>query len=280
LGHFSFPLHLPSFLIPAVLLCAFFLFHYMFTPRTATIKKATAGLKSNDQADQARRMMLMQMQTQEETLQKISTEIHDNISMLLTISKLFLTDLDFKDSVNVEKKVNESISFLVQAIHDLNNLSRSLSSDQLDRFGLPACIQSLTDRMNAIGVDIRFKCEGEYQPLSGGNELILFRIVQEALKNSLNHSHASSIEIILACCQQFLSITIKDNGIGFDQSKMRETNAGTGLSNMSKRAQLLNAKLIINSNHSSGTSVSIQVPLLTYKPANANRKHHNQNCPC
>jgi len=254
--------------------------HFIFTSYITKKAKHAGNHTKEDHSDDERKISQLQIQTQEETFQKISTEIHDNISLLLTISRLFLSDLDFNDTPNVEKKVNESITLLKQAIHDLNNLSRSLSSDQLERFGLPSCIQSLVDRVTTLGIDTHFSCEGIYSALSEGNDLILFRIVQEAFRNSLNHSHATSIEISLKYGERSLSVSVSDNGIGFDKAAVTDIAHGAGLSNMKKRAQLLNAKLTIDTQHSSGTTVTIDMPLPNHKTANANRKQHSKNCPC
>jgi two-component system, NarL family, sensor kinase len=218
--------------------------------------------------------------TAEQTLDHISAEIHDNISLTLAVSKIFLTDLDYTNSIEVEQKVNQSLTLLKRAIRDLNNLSKSLETDSTENFQLPDAVEKLTDEVRKAGLfDISYNLEGNYYPLAHGNELILFRIIQETLNNALRHSLASHVSVTLEYDTSKLIVIIGDNGIGFDQDKLNRHH-GSGLLNMDKRAQMLNAKLILNSKNGAGTKIHLAVPLPNHTRNNANRKQHNQNWPC
>jgi signal transduction histidine kinase len=86
----------------------------------------------------------------------------------------------------------------------------------------------------------------------------LFRIVQEQVKNIVKYSKATSAEIRLECKDGILRLTIKDNGIGFDNIKMKK---GVGLSSIRERAKFHNGKVKIVSAPGMGTSVVIQIPV-------------------
>jgi two-component system sensor histidine kinase DegS len=94
--------------------------------------------------------------------------------------------------------------------------------------------------------------------LTAEKELILFRIVQEALHNIIKHAKASSIHITLHFADPILKLTLVDNGQGFATHKLNQPN---GLLNMKKRTDLLNGQFDIQSALGEGTTIQIKIPL-------------------
>jgi signal transduction histidine kinase len=90
-------------------------------------------------------------------------------------------------------------------------------------------------------------------------EVQLQPIIQEALTNVRRHAGASSARVIFAVCNGQIQITIEDDGRGFDPAKIRE-NQGFGLRSMRGRADMVGARLDVNSAPGKGTQVIIQVP--------------------
>jgi len=90
--------------------------------------------------------------------------------------------------------------------------------------------------------------------------LCLFRIVQEALRNVSKHGRASRVEVRLQGCSESISLTLRDNGIGFDLSK-EYASAGIGIQSMNERARVLAGTFEVESAPMKGTRINVKVPL-------------------
>lgn len=207
-------------------------------------------------------LLRSQIEIQEQTFHKISTEIHDNISLTLSLSKIYLHDLDFSDHADLGEKVNLSVYLIKKAIDDLNNLSKSLNRDSIEQFGL---IRSVEEQINDISkaelFKIKFTVKGIPRSADVNSELILFRIIQEALNNIIRHANATHVSITMEFEKTSLIVRIRDNGSGFCTDDVKFTSNGSGISNMTKRAQVINARLQIKSKLQNGTTVKIALPL-------------------
>jgi signal transduction histidine kinase len=211
------------------------------------------------------------MHLQEHALRHISSEIHDNISLSLTLSKVYLQDLDYSHPHQLKKRIDVSIGLIKKAISDLNYLSKSLNPDLVERFGLITSIEQLVNDIESAGLlSIELNIQGVATFLPSNDELILFRIVQEALRNIIKHAKATHVTIHVCSDESLLTINITDNGCGFIKSNEHPT--GSGIGNMTRRARLLNASIIINP-QTTGTAITISVPKKTNAPSHEQRKH-------
>ena len=161
-------------------------------------------------------LLQSQLEIQEQTFQNISREIHDNIGQKLTLAKLYLNTLEIKEPGIVLQKTNDSIELIGEAINDLSNISRSMSSEIVLNNGLIKALEFETNQLRKSGLyDINLRVTGETIFLDANKELVLFRIVQEALNNIVKHALASIIEIHLHYETENLNLDITDNGKGF-----------------------------------------------------------------
>ena len=198
-------------------------------------------------------MLQMQVEIQEQTFQNISREIHDNIGQKLTLAKLLIIKLHN----NVDKDVLEASNIIGQAIGDLRNLSRTLSSDLVLNDGIIKAIQHEVDQyLKANRFVIEFEVVGETIFMEEIKEVFLFRIFQEAIQNIIKHSKATKVGITLKYRGDLLIAIIKDNGIG----RLPQTENGLGLKNMETRAKLLGGRFSFESNEL-GTTVNISIPI-------------------
>lgn len=254
----------PDLIIPFVLIGILCVLHLFLT-----IKKN----KSENKLLQDEQFIIQkQIAVQEETFQKISAEIHDNISLTLSLSRLYLHDIDIADPIEVNDKINCSASLIRRAIEDLNNLSKSLSSAAIEKFGL---IKAIEEQVNDIRrtelFAINLEVKGVQRSLGSHSELIVFRIVQESFNNIIRHAGATEVNITLTYEATTLSIEIVDNGVGFNTCTTNSHN-GSGLNNIRKRAQLLHAQLYIASLPNHGTTIRTRVPVTDKLQLNASRK--------
>ena len=189
-------------------------------------------------------LLQSQLEIQEQTFQNISREIHDNIGQKLTLAKLHLNTLNHADTGKTILQVNDSVTMISEAINDLSDLSRSMSSEILLNNGLIKALEFEAGQLiKSAKYKISFSTTGNPIFMDANTELVLFRIVQEALNNIIKHSDATAIDIELHYNCTFLTMTINDNGKGFNAYENR---FGTGLLNMKKRADMLNGNLTIS----------------------------------
>ena len=204
-------------------------------------------------------LLQSQLEMQEQTFQNISREIHDNIGQKLTLAKLHLNTLDYTDSVKTLTQVSGSVNMIGEAINDLSDISRSMSSENILSNGLIKALEFEVAQIEKSGLyDINLSVTGNTLFLDASKELVLFRIFQEALNNIIKHANASAIIIDLHYNTTILSLNIFDNGIGF--SSEQNCTKGSGLTNMKKRTAMLNGQFTVNSKPNTGTNITIKIP--------------------
>jgi two-component system, NarL family, sensor kinase len=201
-------------------------------------------------------LLQTQLEIQEQTLKTISEEIHDNVGQVLSLAKLNLNTFDS----HPEQKLQDTKQLISKAINDLRNLSRSLHGDRIAELGLQ---QSIADELQIVENSGAFKTElvvtGSAYKLPPQKEMVLFRIVQEALNNSIKHARAKCITLQLQYRPDAFSLSITDDGNGFDTALL-PGKAGIGLKSMQNRAQLIGGSFNLQTTPGSGTSITIELP--------------------
>jgi signal transduction histidine kinase len=201
--------------------------------------------------------MKTRLESREETLNLLSTELHDNIGQLLSSSRILIGTAErMIDKPSEQLHVaGETIS---KAIHELRAISKSLNTEWLEKFSLIENLQAESDRITTskeISVTLKHPPVIE---MPADRQLMLFRIVQEALQNTIKHGEASCISIAAEQKENTLQISISDDGKGFDVND--ETIQGVGIMNIKHRTKLMSGAVQWNSTKD-GTSVIIQLPL-------------------
>jgi two-component system NarL family sensor kinase len=207
-------------------------------------------------------LLQSQLEIQEKTLKNISQEIHDNIGQVLSLVKLNLYTMDIADNDNIITKIENSKELVSKAITDLRDLSHSMNTDYIEEKGLVKAIEYELEMIKRTGSHtIIFEFYGKIIPLPKQKELIVFRIIQEALHNIIKHANAEKIEMTVKYIETNLEISIQDNGKGFDvrNSNKSNLNNGLGISNMLQRAELINGDIKILSSAKSGTLVVLRL---------------------
>ena len=203
---------------------------------------------------------------QEEERKRIARELHDE-----TIQALVVLARQLDDIASSGKGLSEYKRILLEILReqinrvmaDVRRLSQDLRPPALDRLGLVPALEWLaSDIRKSSGIDMQVKTYGVSQRFLPEVELVLFRIVQEALRNVWRHSRATSAEVTVEFVEkERIRITVKDNGKGFD---IPETTGDLvkqgrlGLAGMQERIQLVGGSLKIESNSGEGTAVVIE----------------------
>lgn len=234
---------------------------YFYKKRQTIHLEKISALKS----DFEKTLIYTKMEIQEETFQHISKEIHDNISLSLTLAKLNLEAFAWKQNTDTKEHVKTSIEQIATAINDLGDLSKSMSADIVSSHGLLKAIEyELEDIRESSKLEIDLETNGNPVSMDIQRELILFRIIQESFKNILKHAKASRAVIKLSYSDHYLSIIIKDNGKGFDPQEIESQDdkiKSSGLKNIKHRSSILMGSSRIESQPGEGSSVFITIPL-------------------
>lgn len=212
--------------------------------------------KKEMQSQFQQELLQTQLEIQEQTLKTISEEIHDNVGQVLSLAKLNLNTLDNAG----DKKIQDTKNLVAKAINDLRNLSRSIHGDRIAELGLQ---QSVEDELSILQNSGQFttalQIHGTAYKLTPQKEMVLFRIVQEALNNALKYSAAKNITVQMDYRPNEFYITVEDDGCGFDIENLPAAKTGIGLNSMKSRAALINGVYNIQSILNKGTSVSVIV---------------------
>jgi len=168
----------------------------------------------------------------------IGKELHDNVTQLLGASTLYL-DMAKRGGKDSEFYLSRSSEYTLTAIEEIRKLTKELTTDTIKSLGLCEAIESITrDTMEVYPVKLSCVLESFIeQSVNDKFKLNVFRIVQEQLNNILKHAKATAATINLSQNKKSITLTISDNGVGFDTGKKRK---GIGVDNIKSRAAAYN----------------------------------------
>jgi len=205
-------------------------------------------------------LLQTQLEIQEQTLKTISEEIHDNIGQVLSLAKLNLNTFEEIENVVNQTKINDTKNLVGKAINDLRDLSRSLHGDKIAELGLQESIAcELTILQNTGQFQTCLNSSGTPYRLEPQKEMVLFRIMQEAMNNAIKHAKAKNISVQLIYQPTSLLLNISDNGTGFNPVNLPSKGTGIGLKSMQNRAVLIGATFSISSTEGYGTVINIEL---------------------
>jgi two-component system, NarL family, sensor kinase len=231
---------------------------YMYQRRLYFFKKNVNNLV----LDHEKNLLQAQVEIQEQTFLEISKEIHDNISLSLTLAKLNLNTLDWKNTNKLADSISSSIQIIGTVINELSNLSRSMNSEIIKNLGLHKAIRMELERVEQIAqIKVDFTIEGDPVFMDCHKELVLFRIIQEAFNNIIKHSQASQVKLNFIYNTENLDAIIEDNGNGFLPAEINyKDKMHAGLINMKNRAKAFGGTMELISNPNEGTKIYITAP--------------------
>ncbi|WP_118973939.1 sensor histidine kinase [Taibaiella koreensis] len=220
----------------------------------------TLIVQKNKQNRQANELLQAQVKERDRTMSLISVEIHDNISQMLSLTRMTLRMIGKQAVPEQMPLLEQAGSMLDNLIVDTRNISHSLNTDYLKNKGLLEFMNREVKWINASkGIVCNLEATGYHDQLSGEKELMVIRIAQEAIQNTIKHSEATHLHIGITCSEKLFKIIITDNGKGFSHTPGTDASSGLGLQSMYQRAELIKAKLNIQSG-SNGTTLTLAVP--------------------
>lgn len=208
------------------------------------------------------------IQAQEEERKRVAREIHDgpaqlmaNVVLRAEIAERMLMKQDIemvhKELQDLKEMVRNSLSEVRKIIFDLRPMA-------LDDLGLVPTLRKYTmDVSDRTGVLIELTTIGKEMRLPSAMEVAMFRLIQEALSNVVKHAKARNTLIKMEFHQGKVMFIVKDDGIGFNPTSLRQEDARShfGLMGMRERVDLLEGQMDIQSAHGEGTKLTISIPI-------------------
>lgn len=202
------------------------------------------------------------IEAQEEERKRIAREIHDGPAQTMAnvlLKSELCEKLITKDIEQAKLELKNLKNIVHQSLKEVRKIIYDLRPSSLDDLGLiPALSRYIMNFNNDSGIYVDFIVLSDYRRLSPEIEITCFRVVQEALTNISKHSKAKTASVKFEFGNRFISIIIKDDGIGFEKEKIER---GYGLLGMKERVQMLNGKFEVSSSRNKGTQIYVSIPL-------------------
>ena len=210
---------------------------------------------------------------QEEERKRIARELHDEtIQILIVILRRLesFSALDQNLSADAEQRLVRLQELVVDTIGGVRRFVQDLRPPALDHLGLVAATEGLAgDLMDKQAITTELRVTGEPRRLAPEEELVLFRIAQEAMSNVRRHSGATRASVRIAFLPSYVTLTVEDDGDGFAAPERTEDLVGQGrlgLAGMRERARTFGGALTIRSQPGQGTTIVAEIPVQPQSP--------------
>lgn len=203
----------------------------------------------------------------EEEKRRIARDLHDETAQVVaSLSAHLQAAINLLPGTAVKAKtlLNKAQGLSVSILDELHKVIYELHPLLLDDLGLVEAIGSLIDNLKTPGVNMTLKIRGTVIRLPLQRELILFRVIQEALSNIIRHASAKNVVVNFRFLNDYIKVRIIDDGIGFDIEKATEVEQrprGFGILGMKERMELIDGTLNIFSHPGKGTVIELTIPL-------------------
>jgi two-component system, NarL family, sensor kinase len=209
--------------------------------------------------DHQQRMMQAELESQENERRRLAADLHDSIGGMLSAIRVGISTISKQSA---DPTIEQTKRMLDDTITSVRRISRDLMPSTLERFGLVQAIHEMCERFSfTTKLPIHFHEHGELSGLEKNKELMLFRITQELINNTIKHAQASNLDIHIEAGDT-LKIVAEDDGIGFNiDEQLNSGRKGLGLFSIQNRSSLLGATLEYDKERKKGTRVTLTLPL-------------------
>jgi len=211
------------------------------------------------QLEQEKQLIATQAALDGETAERsrLARDLHDGLGGMLSVVKLNLKDMKqfvIMDGSDVER-FGSALALLDDSIGELRRVAHHIMPESLMRCGLKIALE---DFCNSIQ-HAHFQYIGNETRLDNRLEVLIYRAAHELINNAIKYAQATAINVQLLIDEGIISLTVQDNGIGFDP---KTTHLGMGLENIKTRLAMYNGKMNIHSSSNSGTEICIEIEQL------------------
>ena len=233
--------------------------------RTADLEAANQALRTSE--EQLRTLANWAVQAQEDERAGLALTLHDNITQILSAiqirSHTLLAKLPPSGAAPAKREATKLRDMVGNAAEEVESISRNLRPGVLKDLGLVAVLRDASEKfVERTGVALQLDLAPLTKRLPDGVELALYRIFQLALDNVEKHAHAHHLTVGLKQSADFIQLTIKDDGVGFEpgSAARRSKRSSLGLLRMRERANSLGGTLKVKSARNAGTEITVRMP--------------------
>jgi signal transduction histidine kinase len=202
------------------------------------------------------------LEAQEQERKRIALELHDGLGVLLSATRIQFSNLKDKSPEN-KQLIEKASQLLEQATGDVRKISHNMMPGLLTKLGLYEAVEDLFENLDETE-GLRAVCEisGNLKRLPENMEIMLYRIIQEWVNNTLKHAHANNIGMKIREADNHIHVEYRDDGMGFEPEKALFSDAESlGLKSIRSRVDFLNGKLDIESAPGKGVLYKLVVPV-------------------
>ncbi len=202
------------------------------------------------------------LEAEEKERQRIAGDLHDGVGQLMSAARMNLSlienELNFEDD-SQKAAFDKALSLVDDSCREVRAVSHNIMPNALLKAGLISAIREFIQKIDQRALEVTLYTDGINERLPTNVESVLYRVIQESVNNVIKHSHANKLDITLIKDEEGISITVEDNGRGFDLKNISE---GIGLKNMQTRIHYLKGTIEWDTTPGKGTVVIIQVPVV------------------
>ncbi|KWX01446.1 putative two-component system sensor protein [Carbonactinospora thermoautotrophica] len=217
-----------------------------------TFNAMLARLEAERAASSARALF-----AQEAERRRIAQELHDEVGQTLTAVLLELKRAADQAPEPMRAELHQVQETTRHSLDEIRRIARRLRPGVLEELGLVSALKALaTEIPPHAGLTVRYQLDNDLPALGAEAELVLYRVAQESLTNTVRHAHAKHLELTLRRDPTGVELRIRDDGRGLGQ-----TPEGAGIRGMRERALLIGAELTLGPSPEGGTEVRLHVPI-------------------
>lgn len=205
-------------------------------------------------------MLNARVEGEEKERGRLARELHDGIGGILSAAMMRLSTVP-REAPDVARlsAYKDAMNLLQEMGEEIRKTSHNLMPDALMKQNLGEALQALCKTIHAEGIlNISYQNYGNYEGISEDVKLNIYRIVQELLRNIVQHAHATRVLVQTQRHHQHLNITVEDNGSGYDPANSA---TGIGLYNLAARVRSLGGNYTVDTAPGKGTTVNIEIDL-------------------
>ncbi len=203
------------------------------------------------------------IEAEENERKKIAADLHDGVGQMMSAAKMNLSVFENEFNFDNEKQrlgFENIIGMVDESYKEIRNVSHQMMPNALLKSGLANAVREFISKIDDRIIKVALHTEGLNERLDGNIETVLYRVIQECVNNVLKHAQANHLDISILKDKNEVSVTIEDNGVGFNFAD-KEKFEGIGLKNIASRIKYLQGNIDFSSEKNKGTLVAIHIPI-------------------
>ncbi len=206
--------------------------------------------------------MRSMLEGQEKERSRIARDLHDGLGNLLSSLKVNFGSLQINfDDKNSERIYGTASEMIDEACSEVRKIAHEMMPQSLRKLGLRKAVEDLVVKMDAVHeFSAELHVHGTERTFDDNTNVMLFRIIQEALNNIVKYAQAHEVSVQMVYGDEWFDLTIEDDGIGFDPHSA-DVEKGMGLKSIAFRTEFIGGTYDLNSRIGVGTLVTINIPL-------------------